>query len=60
MNLAYHVEEHCVNDEGRPSENAAALSKIKIWGCGSGNTDDRLHGGVVGQNKLGQLMNRKV
>ena len=57
MELTYHVKEHCVNEEGRRSENAVLLSKIKTWGCGSGNTDDdRLHGGVVGQNKLGQLM----
>jgi hypothetical protein len=49
MELAYHVEERCVSEEGRRSENAAVHSRFKIWGCGSGNADDRLHGGVVGQ-----------
>jgi hypothetical protein len=49
MELAYHVEERCVSAEGRRSEYAAVHSRFKIWGCGSGNADDRLHDGVVGQ-----------
>jgi hypothetical protein len=47
--LAYHVEERCVGVEGRRSENAAVHSRSKIWGCGCGNANDRLHDGVVGQ-----------
>jgi hypothetical protein len=51
IELAYHVEEHCVSEERRGSENAAVHSRFKIGGCGSGNADDRLHGDVVGQIK---------
>ena len=49
MELTYHVEERCVSQEHRRSENAAVHSRLKVWGCGSCNADDRLHGGVVGQ-----------
>ena len=49
IELAYHVEERCISEEGRRSENAAVNSRFKIWGCGSGKADDRLHGGVVVQ-----------
>jgi hypothetical protein len=49
MELAYHVEERCVSAEGRRSKNAAMHSRFKIWGCGSGKADNRLHGGVVGR-----------
>jgi len=49
MELAYHVKERCVSEEGCRSENAAVHGRFQIWGCGSGNADDGLHGGDVGQ-----------
>jgi hypothetical protein len=60
IELAYHIEERCVSEEGCRSENAAVHSRFKIWGCGSGNANDRLHGGGRGANRLGQLIYRKV
>lgn len=44
--LAYHVEEHCIGEEGCSPEYAPVHGGFKIWGCGSGDADDRLHGGI--------------
>jgi hypothetical protein len=50
--LAYHVEEHCIGEEGGGPEYAPVHGGFKVWGCGSGNADDRLHGGKHGGIKV--------
>ncbi len=47
MELAYHVEQHHINEEGCSPENAAVHSRFKIWRHGSGEADNRLHGIMV-------------
>ena len=44
--LAYHVEKHCIGKEGSSPEYAPVHGGPKICGCGSGDADDRWHGGI--------------
>jgi hypothetical protein len=46
MKLAYHVEERRIDEEGSSPKYAPVHGGSKIRGCGSGDTDDRLHGGI--------------
>ena len=43
---AYHVEEHCICEEGSSPKYAAVHGGFKISGCGCGDADDRFHGGI--------------
>jgi hypothetical protein len=42
---AYHVEERCIGEKGCSPEYASVHGRFKIGGRGSGDADDRLHGG---------------
>ena len=57
MKLAYHVEERRIDEEGSSPKYAPVHGGSKIRGCGSGDTDDRLHGGIE-VKKLGRLIHR--
>jgi hypothetical protein len=43
---AYHVKERCIGEEGGSPKYAPVHGRFEICGCGSGDADDRLHGGI--------------
>jgi len=57
--LAYHVEEGCVGEEGSSPVYARMDAKFKVGGRGTSDADDGLHGGIKMQ-ELGQLIQKML